>query len=91
MLNFRYRIVEISGPDGTSQWSVHGVGHDSAGQPVKLAGQALAVACSSDGIPPADSLRQQMHVIMAALDEPIVSASSLAPAEDGDWPVAPTA
>jgi hypothetical protein len=88
MLNFRLRIVEIAGPDGACQWSVRAVGHDSAGQPIKLAGEAIVVACSDDGIPPADSLRQQMQVIMAALDEPIVSASSLAPADDGDWPTA---
>jgi hypothetical protein len=88
MLNFRYRLVEITGPDGTSQWSIHGVGHDDDGKPVKLAGEAIALACSDDSIPPADSLRQQMQVIMAALDEPIVSASSLAPADDGDWPTA---
>jgi len=86
MLNFRYRIVEIAGPDGARQWSVRGVGHDDDGKPVKLAGEAIAVACSDDGIPPVDSLRQQMQTISAALDEPIVAASSLAPAEDGDWP-----
>jgi hypothetical protein len=86
MLSFRYRIVELTGPDGTSQWTIHAVGHDDTGQPVKLAGQALAVACDDDGASPADSLRQQMQTILAALDEPIVTASSLAPADDSDWP-----
>lgn len=90
MLSFRYRVVEIVGPDGTSQWSVRGVGHDDAGHPVKLTGEAVAVACSDDSVPPADSLREQYQKIMVALDEPIVSAASLAHDDDADWPVAPS-
>lgn len=78
MTTHRYRVVEMTDPDGTPQWQIRGVGHDEHGTPVSYTGPAVALASHDDGMPPIDELRAQVEAMLAALDEPPVSAAGLA-------------
>ena len=78
MTTHRYRVVETIDEDGNRQSQIRGVGHDDTGVPVSVTGPAIALASHDDGMPPVDHLRAQLQAMMAALDEPVVSAAGLA-------------